>query len=89
MNPADLMKDVSLVAGPAVLPPKYAMGYMQSHRTLEDESQMIDIVKTFRDKKIPIDAVIYLGTGFCPGGGIRNSPHLSLTLRYSGELPKR
>ena len=73
-EPADLMKDVSLVAGPAVLPPKYAMGYMQSHRTLEDETQMIDIVSTFREKRIPIDAVIYLGTGFCPRGWNKEQP---------------
>lgn len=73
-EPGDLLKDVSLVAGPAVLPPKYSMGYMQSHRTLEDESQMIDIVKTFREKKIPIDAVIYLGTGFCPRGWNKEQP---------------
>lgn len=73
-DPADMLKDVSLVAGPAVLPPKYAMGYMQSHRTLEDETQMIDIVKTFREKRIPIDAVIYLGTGFCPRGWNSEQP---------------
>jgi alpha-glucosidase/alpha-D-xyloside xylohydrolase len=73
-EPGNLLKDVSLVAGPAVLPPKYSMGYMQSHRTLEDESQMIDIVKTFREKRIPIDAVIYLGTGFCPRGWNKEQP---------------
>ena len=73
-EPGELLKDVSLVAGPAALPPKYSMGYMQSHRTLEDESQMIDIVKTFREKRIPIDAVIYLGTGFCPRGWNKEQP---------------
>ena len=67
-EPAKIMKDISIISGPAVLPPKYAMGYMQSHRTLENETQMLDIVKTFREKKIPIDAVIYLGSGFCPRG---------------------
>jgi alpha-glucosidase/alpha-D-xyloside xylohydrolase len=73
-EPGELLKDVSLVAGPAVLPPKYSMGYMQSHRTLEDESQMIGIVRTFREKSIPIDAVIYLGTGFCPRGWNSEQP---------------
>ena len=73
-EPGGLLKDISLVAGPAVLPPKYAMGYMQSHRTLEDETQMTDIVRTFREKRIPIDAVIYLGTGFCPRGWNTEQP---------------
>ena len=73
-EPGDIMRDISLVTGPAVLPPKYTMGYMQSHRTLEDETQMIDIVRTFREKRIPIDAVIYLGTGFCPRGWNTEQP---------------
>ena len=51
--------------GPAAMPPKWALGYMQSHRTLEDDAQMLGIVDTFRAKQIPLDAVIYLGTGFC------------------------
>ena len=41
---------------------------MQSFRTWDSDAQMIGIVDTFRNKKIPVDAVIYLGTGFCPAG---------------------
>jgi len=67
-DPAAFMKDLSLISGPAVMPPRWALGYMQSHRTLEDERQMISIVDSFRNKQIPLDAVIYLGTGFCPRG---------------------
>lgn len=68
------MKDISVISGPAVLPPKYSLGYMQSHRTLEDENQLLDIVDTFREKEIPVDAVIYLGTGFCPRGWNTKQP---------------
>ena len=73
-NPVGYMKEWSEVTGTAVMPPKWSLGYMQSHRTLEDENQMIDIVKTFREKKIPVDAVIYLGTGFCPRGWNTEQP---------------
>ncbi len=73
-DPAKLMKDISVISGPAVLPPKWALGYMQSHRTLEDENQIISIVDTFRKKQIPLDAVIYLGTGFCPQGWNTHQP---------------
>ena len=73
-EPADLMKDISVISGQAVLPPKWSLGYMQSHRTLEDENQMINIVKTFREKKIPLDSVVYLGTGFCPRGWNTEQP---------------
>ncbi|HEY4209771.1 MAG TPA: TIM-barrel domain-containing protein [Puia sp.] len=67
-DPAWLMADLALLTGPAVMPPKWALGYMQSHRTLRDETQMLAIVDSFRSKKIPVDAVIYLGTGFTPRG---------------------
>lgn len=73
-NPVGLMKDFSVITGPAVLPPKWALGYMQSHRTLEDETQMIGIIDSFRNKQIPVDAVIYLGTGFTPRGWNTKQP---------------
>jgi len=73
-DPAAFMKDLSLISGPAVMPPRWALGYMQSHRTLEDERQMISIVDSFRNKQIPLDAVIYLGTGFCPRGWNTEQP---------------
>lgn len=75
-NPATFMKAVSDISGPAVMPPKWALGYMQSHRTLEDDVQMTGIVDTFRQKHLPLDAVIYLGTGFVPRGW--NTPQPSL-----------
>lgn len=73
-DPAKFMKDFSVITGPAAMPPKWALGYMQSHRTLIDEHQMIGIVDTFRNKKIPVDAVIYLGTGFAPVGWNKRQP---------------
>ena len=62
-DPAAFMKDVSTISGPAVMPPKWALGYMQSHRELRDakltpEELILDEVATFRRKKIPVDAVI-------------------------------
>ncbi len=73
-DPAKALRDYSVITGPAVLPPKWALGYMQSHRTLEDETQILGIVNTFRSKNIPIDAVIYLGTGFSPRGWNTTQP---------------
>ena len=73
-DPVKAMKDFSAITGPSVMPPKWALGYMQSHRTLEDEKQMIGIIDTFRSKSIPIDAVIYLGTGFSPRGWNTRQP---------------
>ena len=73
-DPKKFMKDFSVITGPAAMPPKWALGYMQSHRTLIDDNQMVGIVDTFRNKKIPVDAVIYLGTGFAPRGWNKRQP---------------
>ena len=73
-EPTLSLKDFATITGPAAMPPKWAMGYMQSHRTLEDEDQMIGIVDTFRARNIPLDAVIYLGTGFAPRGWNEEQP---------------
>ena len=84
-DPELFLKDISDITGRAVLPPKWALGYMQSHRTLEDESQMLNIVKTFRGKQLPLDAVIYLGTGFCPRGWNKEQP----SFEFNREVFKR
>jgi alpha-glucosidase/alpha-D-xyloside xylohydrolase len=73
-DPVVTMKDFATITGPAVMPPKWALGYMQSHRTLEDDAQMLGIVDSFRKKQIPVDAVIYLGTGFAPRGWNTRQP---------------
>jgi alpha-glucosidase (family GH31 glycosyl hydrolase) len=73
-DPAAAMKDLSVITGPAAMPPLWALGYMQSHRTLETDVQMLGIADTFRQKQIPLDALIYLGTGFTPRGWNTKQP---------------
>src|SRR5947207_4001038 len=45
-----------------------SFGYKHSHRTLAGRDEILEEAKTFREKKLPCDALIYLGTGFCPSG---------------------
>ncbi|MEJ7766341.1 MAG: TIM-barrel domain-containing protein [Chitinophagaceae bacterium] len=87
-DPAVLMREFSVVCGPAVLPPKWALGYMQSHRTLQNEKQVIGIVDTFRAKKIPVDAVIYLGTGFTPRGWNKPQPSFDFNPEIFSRRPE-
>jgi alpha-glucosidase/alpha-D-xyloside xylohydrolase len=84
-DPAAALADFSAITGRAAMPPKWALGYMQSHRTLDDDAQMIGIVDTFRSKRIPIDAVIYLGTGFAPRGWNTRQP----SFEFNPEVFKR
>jgi alpha-glucosidase/alpha-D-xyloside xylohydrolase len=67
-EPADALREYCRLTGRAVMPPKWALGYMQSHRTLAGPEEPIRVARTFRDKQLPCDALIYLGTGYCPSG---------------------
>ncbi len=50
------------------MPPLWSLGYQQSHRTLASREVVMSVARTFREKKLPCDTLIYLGTGFCPSG---------------------
>lgn len=67
-KPADAMREFTRLTGAPVMPPKWALGYMQSHRTLSTESDILAEARTFREKQLPCDTFIFLGTGFCPRG---------------------
>ena len=67
-DPAIIMGEYALLTGHAEMPPLWSLGYLQSHRTLANREEVIAEAKTFRQKKLPCDAMIYLGTGFCPSG---------------------
>ncbi len=67
-EPGDAMREFIRLTGAPAMPPKWAMGYMQSHRTLSSEAEILAEAHLFRDRKLPCDAMIYLGTGFCPAG---------------------
>lgn len=67
-EPATIMAEYARITGHPEMPPLWSFGYQQSHRTLESREEIIAEAKTFREKKLPCDALIYLGTGFCPSG---------------------
>jgi alpha-glucosidase/alpha-D-xyloside xylohydrolase len=75
-EPAAALAEYIRLTGRPVMPPRWALGYMQSHRTLAGPEEPLQIARTFRDKKLPCDALIYLGTGYCPAGW--NTGHGSL-----------
>jgi alpha-glucosidase (family GH31 glycosyl hydrolase) len=67
-DPPTIMVEYARLTGLPELPPLWSLGYQQSHRTLASREEVIAEAKTFREKKLPCDAMIYLGTGFCPSG---------------------
>jgi len=74
-DPATILSEFAQLTGMPHLPPLWAFGYQQSHRTLAGREAVLDEVRTFREKKLPCDVMIYLGTGFAPSGW--NTGHAS------------
>jgi alpha-glucosidase/alpha-D-xyloside xylohydrolase len=62
------MAKYAKITGLPELPPLWGFGYLQSHRTLASREEILEEARTFREKKLPCDAMIYLGTGFSPSG---------------------
>jgi alpha-glucosidase/alpha-D-xyloside xylohydrolase len=75
-TPGAVVAEYAALTGKPAMPPKWALGYMQSHRTLAGPDEVIHIAEMFRQKKLPCDALIYLGTGYTPAGW--NTGHGSL-----------
>lgn len=67
-DPIGVMKGWAEITGYPSLPPIWSLGYIQSHREIESPEQILGIAKTFREKQLPCDMLIYLGTGFAPIG---------------------
>jgi alpha-glucosidase len=66
--PAVVMREYARITGLPELPALWTLGYMQSHRTLAGPDEVLSIPRTLRSKKLPCDALIYLGTEFTPSG---------------------
>ena len=75
-EPADALAEFVRLTGRPAMPPKWILGYLQSHRTLGGPEDPLRIAQTFRNERLPCDGLIYLGTGYCTNGW--NTGHGSL-----------
>ena len=67
-DPKVIVAEYARITGRAELPALWSFGYMQSHRTLAGPDEVMSVARTFREKHLPCDALIYLGTEFTPSG---------------------
>ncbi len=67
-EPAVIMAEYARLTGYPEMPPLWSLGYLQSHRTLAGPEEIMWVARTFREKKLPCDGLIYLGTDFSPSG---------------------
>jgi alpha-glucosidase/alpha-D-xyloside xylohydrolase len=72
-DPAGTMAEWAALTGKPEMPPLWSFGYLQSHRTLAGPDEVRWVARTFREKGLPCDALIYLGTGFTPAGWNTNN----------------
>ena len=67
-QPTQIISELRRITGGTPMPPRWALGYMQSHRTLAGWKEVLQIAQSFREKKLPCDALIYLSEMFCKSG---------------------
>ncbi len=67
-EPAAIMMEFARITGHPEMTALWTLGYQQSHRTLNGFESVRSVARQFREKKLPCDALIYLGTGFTPSG---------------------
>jgi alpha-glucosidase (family GH31 glycosyl hydrolase) len=67
-DPAVIMREYAGITGLPEMPPLWSFGYQQSHRTLAGPDEVMWVAKTMREKNLPCDTLIYLGTDFTPSG---------------------
>lgn len=72
-DPTGTLAEWAALTGEPEMPPLWSFGYLQSHRTLSGPDEVLQVARTFREKQLPCDALIYLGTGFTPAGWNTNN----------------
>lgn len=53
-----VMRGYRKLTGPTPLPPKWAFGYVQSKERYVTADEMLDVVKEYRRRKVPLDCIV-------------------------------
>ncbi|MCQ2214725.1 MAG: DUF5110 domain-containing protein [Bacteroidales bacterium] len=57
-NADDVVSGYRQVTGKATIMPKWAMGYWQSRERYKTQAELLDVLKEFRQRQIPIDNIV-------------------------------
>jgi alpha-glucosidase (family GH31 glycosyl hydrolase) len=71
-----VMREVGELLGYAPLPPRWALGFLQSTRHFNDAEELRRLPRTIREKRIPCDGLIYLSSYGEAHGWNRGVGHL-------------
>lgn len=67
-DPKVIMREYARITGLPEMPARWTLGYQQSSRTLAGPEEILGIARKFRERRLPCDTLIYLGTDFAPSG---------------------
>jgi alpha-glucosidase/alpha-D-xyloside xylohydrolase len=87
-EPSQVLGEYAKITGLPEMPPLWSFGYQQSHRTLDSPEEILAEARLFREKKLPCDTMIYLGTGFCPNGWNTDNGEFAWNPRTFPDPPK-
>ncbi|MBI3708595.1 MAG: hypothetical protein HY246_13105, partial [Proteobacteria bacterium] len=92
-NMRDTLAEAAALLGRAPLPPRWALGYLQSTRHFDSSAELEQLPKTLREKRLPCDGLIFLSTYGEARGWNRAVGHLECEpslipqpARFFGEL---
>ena len=71
-----VMREVAELLGRAPLPPRWALGFLQSTRHFHDTAELRQLPRTLREKRIPCDGLIFLSSYGQAMGWNRGVGHL-------------
>lgn len=58
-NVKDILRSYSWLTGRMPMPPKWALGYQQCRWSYYPDSEILNVARTFREKKIPADVIYF------------------------------
>jgi alpha-glucosidase len=61
-TPADVLEAYAELTGFPSMPPRWALGFLQSTRFFKQTDDILDLARTMRAKELPCDALIFLST---------------------------
>jgi alpha-glucosidase len=71
-----VLGDLAALLGHATMPPRWALGYLQSTRHFENTEEIAGLGAALRERRLPADAVIFLSTYGRARGWNRGVGHL-------------
>jgi alpha-glucosidase (family GH31 glycosyl hydrolase) len=58
----ETLGSVARLLGNAPMPPRWALGYLQSTRDFENRAEVLQLADTLRQKQLPCDAIVFLSS---------------------------